>query len=358
MEDKVTEDKRISDRNNVHRDGEHMVITVNLDNAYDIIIQKGILDKCGEELNLNRRVLIVTDEGVPAQYAETVKKQCKEGIIGVIGQGETHKSLESFAKLQQIMLDNNFTRKDCVVAVGGGVVGDLAGFVASAYMRGVDFYNIPTTVLSQVDSSVGGKTAINFGGVKNIVGAFYQPKKVLIDPQVLNTLSPRMISNGIAEAIKMSATFDKKVFEEMESKDEINDFTPIIAEAIKTKAMVVEQDEKENGLRKVLNFGHTIGHGIEIASDGALYHGESVALGMLCMCDDSVKDRLAGILKKLNMPVTCSIDKNTAVNAILHDKKATGNSKISSVYVSELGTFEFRDMSIEELADRLDTVLE
>lgn len=335
-----------------------MVIKVNLENAYDIIIQDGILNKCGEELNLNRRVLIVTDEGVPSQYAETVKSQCKDGIIGVIGQGEANKSLDSFAKLQQIMLDNNFTRKDCVVAVGGGVVGDLAGFVASAYMRGIDFYNIPTTVLSQVDSSVGGKTAINFGGVKNIVGAFYQPKKVLIDPEVLKTLSPRMISNGISEAIKMSITFDKEVFETLEKQEYVSDFTPIIANAIKTKAMVVEQDEKESGLRKVLNFGHTIGHGIEIASNGSLYHGESVALGMLCMCDDSIKQRLIPVLKKLNMPCTCSIDKDIAVNAILHDKKATSGSSISSVYVEKLGSFEFRDMTIDELAERLDTVLE
>lgn len=333
-----------------------MIIEVKLENPYNIIIENGVLNHCNEELNLNRKVLIVTDEGVPAQYAETVKANCKEGVIGVIGQGEKHKSLESFAKLQQIMLDNNFTRKDCVVAVGGGVVGDLAGFVASAYMRGIDFYNIPTTVLSQVDSSVGGKTAINFGGVKNIVGAFYQPKKVLIDPDVLKTLSPRMISNGIAEAIKMSITFDKTVFEDIEKQDTVTDFTPIIANAIKTKAMVVEQDEKENGLRKVLNFGHTIGHGIEVASNGDLYHGESVCLGMLCMCDDEVRERLIGVLKKLNIPCTCSIDKEVAVNAILHDKKA-GVGSISTVYVKKMGSFEFQDMTIDMLADRLDMVL-
>ena len=329
-----------------------MVITVNLDNAYDIIIEQGILKRCAEEINLNRKVLIVTDSGVPEEYAQEVKAHCKEGVIGCIEPGEDHKSLESFAMLQQIMLDNNFTRGDCVVAVGGGVVGDLAGFVASAYMRGVDFYNIPTTVLSQVDSSVGGKTAINFGGVKNIVGAFYQPKKVLIDPNVLKTLTPRMISNGIAEAVKMAATFDKNQFEELEAKEEITDFVPIIANAIKTKAMVVEQDEKEAGLRKVLNFGHTIGHGIEIASEGELYHGESVALGMLCMCDEDVKVRIANVMKKLNMPCECHVDEKTAINAILHDKKATGDS-ISTVYVKEIGSFEFRKMTIDELEKRL-----
>jgi len=332
-----------------------MVITVNLAESYDIIIEQGILKRCAEELNLNRKVLIVTDSGVPAQYSEEVKSHCKEGIIGCIEPGEDHKSLESFAKLQQIMLDNNFTRGDCVVAVGGGVVGDIAGFVASAYMRGIDFYNIPTTVLSQVDSSVGGKTAINFGGVKNIVGAFYQPKKVLIDPDVLKTLSPRMISNGIAEAIKMAITFDASTFEKLEAQDEIGDFTPIIADAISTKAKVVEEDEKESGLRKVLNFGHTIGHGIEIASNGALYHGESVALGMLCMCDDEVRARIEKVLNKLNMPCSCSVDEKTAVNAILHDKKA-GADSISTVYVKEIGSFEFRKMKIDELESRLKLV--
>ena len=163
------------------------------DNSYDIIVERGILQKAGEQLNLNRRVLVVTDSGVPAIYAQTLAKHCKSPIICTVESGEASKSIETFTKLLHIMLDNDFSRKDSVVAVGGGVVGDLSGFVASAYMRGVDFYNIPTTLLSQIDSSIGGKTAINFGGIKNIVGAFYQPKKVLIDPELLKTLPDRQI---------------------------------------------------------------------------------------------------------------------------------------------------------------------
>ena len=158
------------------------------ENSYDIIVERGILEKAGEQLNLNRRVLIVTDSGVPDIYAKTLAKQCGTPVICTVESGEASKSIDTFAKLLQTMLINGFSRKDCVVAVGGGVVGDLSGFVASAYMRGVDFYNIPTTLLSQIDSSIGGKTAINFGGIKNIVGAFYQPKKVLIDPELLKTL--------------------------------------------------------------------------------------------------------------------------------------------------------------------------
>ena len=177
--------------------------------SYDIVVERGLLARASHHLNLNRRVLIVTDSGVPAEYAETVAAQCRESIICTVEQGEGSKSPEMFEKLLQMMLDNGFSRKDLVIAVGGGVVGDLSGFAASAYMRGIDFYNIPTTLLSQIDSSIGGKTAINFGGVKNIVGAFYQPKKVLIDPDLLKTLPHRQISNALAEAVKMALTSDR-----------------------------------------------------------------------------------------------------------------------------------------------------
>ena len=175
--------------------------------SYDIIVERGILENASSFLNLNRRVLVVTDSGVPAQYAQTVANQCKNGIIFTVEQGEDSKSLDVFEKLLKSMLENNFSRKDAVVAVGGGVVGDLSGFAASAYMRGIDFYNIPTTLLSQIDSSIGGKTAINFGGVKNIVGAFYQPKKVLIDPSLLKTLPKRQVSNGLADAFEIGTAW-------------------------------------------------------------------------------------------------------------------------------------------------------
>ena len=182
-----------------------MTIHMNLGkDSYDIIVQRGILACANQHLNLNRRVLVVTDTGVPKEYADTIAKQCKESFIYTVEMGEASKSIEVFEKLLHAMLNNGFSRNDCVVAVGGGVVGDLAGFAASTYMRGIDFYNIPTTLLSQIDSSIGGKTAINFGGVKNIVGSFYQPKMVVIDPELLKTLPPRQFSNGLAEAIKMS----------------------------------------------------------------------------------------------------------------------------------------------------------
>ena len=250
------------------------------EDSYDIIVERGVLSKANKQLNLNRRVLVVTDSGVPEEYAKSLASQCKDGIIYTVPMGEASKSLDIFGKVLGTMLDNGFSRKDCVVAVGGGVVGDLAGFAASAYMRGIDFYNIPTTLLSQIDSSIGGKTAINFGGVKNIVGAFYQPKKVLIDPDLLATLPERQISNGLAEAIKMALTSDKELFNIFENKDIDENIDEIIIRSLNIKKSVVEQDEKESGLRKILNFGHTIGHGIESSEEmSELYHGECVALG-------------------------------------------------------------------------------
>ena len=176
-----------------------MIIPVKTGNGgYNIYLERGALKKAGELLNLDRKVLIVTDSGVPSDYAKTVASICKEPFIVTIEQGEPSKCFNTFKMLLSKLVKGNFTRNDCVVAVGGGVVGDLAGFVAASFMRGIDFYNIPTTVLSQVDSSIGGKVAIDFEGYKNIVGAFYPPKAVIIDSDTLKTLPARQISNGLA----------------------------------------------------------------------------------------------------------------------------------------------------------------
>ena len=182
-------------------------------NSYNIELERGNLGKASELLNLERKVMIITDEGVPREYAEKIAGQCKQAYIKVVLQGEESKSLQTAEEILTEMLGYQFSRKDCVVGVGGGVVGDLSGFVASLYMRGIDFYNVPTTVLSQVDSSIGGKTAVNLAGIKNIIGAFYQPKAVLIDPDTLTTLSERQMVNGLMEAIKMGATSDKELFD-------------------------------------------------------------------------------------------------------------------------------------------------
>ncbi len=319
---------------------------------YDIIIEKGALNRAGNELNLDRKVMIVTDSGVPKEYAERVALKCKQGIVRTVSMGEGSKELSTYEALLCELLNNDFTRKDCVVSVGGGVVGDLAGFVAASYMRGIDFYNVPTTVLASVDSSIGGKTAVNFQGVKNIIGAFYQPKKVLIDPDVFKTLPKRQISNGLAEAVKMSLTFDGELFAGFEKGVDFNDLSKLIYKSLDIKRKVVEADEKEKGLRKVLNFGHTLGHGIEVSSGEKLLHGESVALGMLRMCSEPVKERLTKVLNMLNLPTEFDFDKEKALNAISHDKKSNGDT-ISTIFVEEAGKYEIREMTLDELKERL-----
>ncbi len=318
---------------------------------YDIKVGRGLLSRAGEFLNLNRRAVIVTDEGVPAEYAKTLLGAVKHGTVITLPQGEETKSFESLEFLLTKMLDFGLTRTDCLVAVGGGVIGDLAGFAAGSYMRGIDFYNIPTTLLSQVDSSVGGKCAINLGTTKNTVGAFYQPKAVICDLDTLKTLDKRLLSEGLAEALKMALTSDAELFDFFEN-EEINDsaLEKIVTRSLKIKLDVVCRDEKESGLRKILNFGHSFGHGIEAESFGKLYHGECVALGMLPMVSKEIKPRLIRILEKLNLPTKVDIDIKKALSHVANDKKADGD-EISLVFVEEIGKYEIRKMKIAEFCD-------
>ena len=327
-----------------------MKITVDLGkNSYDITVIRGGLAQAGRYMKLDRKVLVVTDSGVPAQYAQTVAACCTEPVLVTVPRGEASKNMQNFELLCRTMLQNGFTRTDCVVAVGGGVVGDLAGFAAASFMRGIDFYNIPTTVLSQVDSSVGGKVAIDLDGIKNCVGAFHQPKAVLIDPEVLSTLPARQISNGLAEAAKMAVTFDETILTLFEEEDPLSRIDEIIAASLRMKAAVVKADEKESGLRRVLNFGHTIGHGIETAAGpDTLYHGECVALGMLPMCGDGLRPRLKAILEKLALPTSCNVDAESVWEAMLHDKKLSGDT-ITAVYAPTAGSFELLSMPVAEL---------
>ena len=323
--------------------------------SYNIELQRGILARAEEFLNLKRKVMIITDEGVPSQYAETIARQSKEAYIEVVTQGEGSKSLAVAEKILCVMLEKQFGRKDCVVAVGGGVVGDLGGFVASLYMRGIDFYNVPTTLLSQLDSSIGGKTAVNLAGIKNIIGAFHQPKAVLIDPDTLKTLPKRQVVNGLFEAIKMGATNDKKLFDLFLEEEWEENLDLIIEKALLVKKTVVEQDEKESHLRKILNYGHTIGHGFESAAHGRYLHGECVALGMLYMSSEEVQDQLCEIYEKLefDLPEFYTFDMEAVKEAITHDKKANHDT-CSVVFVSEIGNGAIEEWSMEQVLDRLE----
>ena len=324
-----------------------MILNMELgERSYDILIERGCLQQAGQLLHLNRKVCIVTDEGVPRQYVEKLAAQCESPVIVTVDAGEETKTMETVTKLCRVMLERGFSRKDCVAAVGGGMVGDLAGFAAACFMRGVDFYNIPTTLLSQVDSSIGGKTGVNLDGVKNIVGAFWQPQKVLIDPDTLDTLSPRLYAEGMAEAVKMALASDEKLFEQLEQGD--LPVEELLYGALSIKKAIVEQDERESGIRKLLNFGHTIGHGVESAAKGSLYHGECVAIGLLPMCSQPVRARLQPVLERLGLPTSTDLDKEQIWQAMQHDKKSN-SAGFSAVFVEEIGKAYAKNITFAEM---------
>lgn len=332
--------------------------------AYPIVIERGGLWRAAEVMALTgRRVCIVTDTGVPAAYADAIANQCESPIVFRFEEGEANKTFDTMKDLLSLMLESGFDRSDAIVAVGGGVVTDLAGFAAATYMRGIDFYNVPTTLLAAVDASVGGKTAVDFEGYKNMIGAFWQPRAVLIDPETLNTLPRRRISDGLAEVIKMAATSDAALFETLEKTDllppegeglprEIDD---IIARALAIKIAVVESDVQEKDARRVLNFGHTLGHAIESLSGlGERYHGECVALGMIPMCEGEVRERLIPLLQKCALPTSLGVlpDRRELICAISHDKKSQGEG-VCAVFVPRLGEYQLQMRTVQSLADEL-----
>ncbi len=330
-----------------------MILSVDLGpRSYDVVIQRGCLQQAKDWLNLNRKVLVVTDSGVPEEYAKTLVNQCKEGILVTFPQGEGSKNLQTWMTLLSALVAHSFTRTDCVVAVGGGVTGDMAGFAAAAYLRGIDFYNIPTTLLAQIDSSVGGKVAVDFEGYKNIVGAFHQPKKVLVDPEVLKTLDARQVSAGMAEAVKMAAIGDKELFELFACGKATDEVETVIYRSLAAKAKVVEADEKEGNLRKILNFGHTVGHAIETVSGYSLLHGECVALGMIPMISPALRPRLLEVLNSLNLPTSYDGDVEEVLSAMAHDKKCAGGD-ITVVTVETIGSCDLKTLDFNTFSNQI-----
>ena len=325
--------------------------------GYDIVIERSSLCRAGEILGIKGKAIVVTDSGVPAKYAKAVSDSLGGAKIVTLPEGEATKSLQYFGRLLEEMLAEGLTRTDAAVAVGGGVVGDLTGFAAACYMRGIDFYNIPTTLLSEIDSSIGGKTAIDLNNAKNIVGAFHQPKKVLIDPDTLKTLPKRQISAGLAEAVKMALTSDRDLFEYIEACDVSADaYEKLIYRSLLIKKAVVEADEKELGLRRILNFGHTFGHGIEAAMEGELFHGECVALGMIPMLAPEIRGRVIKVLEKLGLPTKATVDTELALGLISSDKKCDGRD-INTVFVDEIGSFRMEKMPTDKYIQYLKTQL-
>ena len=319
-------------------------LTMNLGpRSYDIILKRGALENLYQFARLDRRVAIVTDSGVPEASARRVADQCRDARIITVPPGEASKSLKILETVLRQMLDFGMGRGDLVVAVGGGVVGDLAGFAASIYMRGVDFINCPTTTLSMIDSSIGGKTAVDLGDTKNIVGTFWQPKLVIVDPDTLSTLPQRHFVNGLAEAVKAALLADPELFSIFEQGDVDARIDEIIYRCLRFKKNIVEQDETEQGMRKALNFGHTLGHGIEAVRGikgrrtTGLYHGECVALGMLPMIESkTLQKRVRAVYRRLGLPLRASYDKQKVLAEMLHDKKAQAG-QITLIKVPGLG---------------------
>mgnify|MGYP001671867931 FL=1 len=238
---------------------------------------------------------------------------------------------------------------------GGGVVGDLAGFAAAIYMRGIDFINCPTTTLSMIDSSIGGKTAVDLGDTKNIVGAFWQPKLVIVDPATLSTLPRRHYINGLAEAVKAGLLADPELFAIFEKGDIDTQISEIIYRSLRFKKNVVEQDETERGMRKALNFGHTIGHGIEAVKGikgrrtVGLFHGECVALGMLPMIESkALQKRVRAVYRRIGLPTRTTYNKEKVLAEMLHDKKAQGG-QITVIKVPGLGCWRAETIPVEGL---------
>lgn len=324
---------------------------MNLEKGYDIIVGRKLLKEAGRYFNLDRKVLIISDSGVPREYVKEVRKQCKEGYVCIFKQGEASKNIETYKKCIERAVECSLDKKSAIVAIGGGVVGDLAGFVASSYMRGIDFYNIATTTLSQIDSSIGGKVAIDYEGYKNIVGAFYQPKGVIIDLDTLKTLDKRNVNNGLVEAIKTGLIGDKELFEMFENDDV--SLEEIIYRSLCFKKRIVEEDEKEQGLRKILNFGHTIGHGIETYSKDVYLHGECVGIGMMKIIEqEEIRQRLKNVLTKYSLPTDCIYDTKEVMKIIKHDKKARGD-KIDVVVLNKIGEAKIKSVDFKYLEDVL-----
>ncbi len=321
--------------------------------SYPILIEDGAIHHIQKIIDTHKRIAIIADSGIPDSWIQIVQDQCPNSFIIRFPQGEASKCFLQYENLLNQCIDHDMTRKDAIVAIGGGVTGDLAGFVAASYMRGIDFYNIPTTLLAQVDSSVGGKVAIDVDSYKNIVGAFHQPKGVIIDPDVLSTLSQRQIHNGLVEALKTGLIQDEKLVELFEQ--ESLDIPQIIERSINVKRLVVEQDEKESGLRKILNFGHTIGHAIEGAYGLDTYlHGECVAMGMLFFIEDAaLKERVLSIYHKLNLPEVPDYDIELLMSYIQHDKKSSAKT-VSIVKVKQAGTFEIEEMTYDQIKEVLE----
>lgn len=318
--------------------------------SYPIVIEKGCLGKVGRDLSekkIGNRYCVIADDRVAELYGDILLQSLTDAGLKAemltFSHGEAHKNLATVASLASGLAQLGFDRKDAIIALGGGVSGDIAGFVASSYMRGIPFVQIPTTLLAQVDSSVGGKTGVDIPEGKNLVGAFYQPEVVYIDIEVLSTLPPEELLGGLAEVIKYGVIRDYEFFEFMRLHREAilelesECISKMIFRCCQIKAEVVAEDEREGGVRRILNYGHTIGHAVEGASDYSIIHGLAVAIGMVAAAKIAVFNNLLTekesrqiiqILEEYKMPVEVPVelDRDRIKKYLLTDKKTVAGT--------------------------------
>jgi 3-dehydroquinate synthase len=351
-----------------------MNINVNLaERSYIIYIDTGLLKNVGNiltEIGVGHDVVVITNPKVGYFYADTLVAQLKEtGFepkVIEIPDGEEYKNLKTVAYLYDKLTEIHAHRKTTLIALGGGVIGDIVGFVAATFMRGIPFVQIPTTLLAQVDSSVGGKTGVNLTTAKNMVGAFWQPQVVIIDPDVLKTLSLRELKSGLSEVIKYGMIKDADFFEYLEKninqieRLETSAMIHIIASSCKIKAEVVESDEREEGLRAILNFGHTIGHAIESQTSYKIFrHGEAISIGMataakiaarLGMFPKKDVSRLITLLQMAGLPARFKdLSPNDLLQAMSLDKKRVSHEHIRFILPKKIGCV----MMVEDLSPEL-----
>ena len=316
---------------------------------YPIYIERGVLGRASELISPDGRVFIVSETGIPQEYKDELQRQFPDAPLYNFAQGEQSKNLGTYGDILRWLAENHASRKDMVIALGGGVTGDMAGFAAATYMRGISYVNIPTTTLSQLDSSIGGKTAVDLDGLKNTVGAFWQPSAVLIDPDTLKTLPARQVHSGLAEAVKSGLIRDRELFELFEQGDPETHLEEIIVRSLEVKRRIVEEDETEKSVRKLLNFGHTWGHAYETYYEGRYMHGECVAMGMMTVLkDEDIRGRLGRVLESLELPTGCDADMEEVTRLIMSDKKAAG-STVDIVQVDEIGCGHIETRSMEEI---------
>lgn len=336
---------------------------------YDVTIGPGLLKECGQRLKEVVplcHMAVVTDSNVAPLYLETVKSSLLEAgykvSAYVFPAGEGSKNFDTLSGILEFLAEEHLTRADCVAALGGGVTGDMAGLAAALYLRGVRYVQLPTTLLSAVDSSVGGKTAIDLRAGKNLAGAFLQPSAVLCDTDCLETLPPEVFADGAAEALKTGVLCGEELFARMESGLRVSRLEEIIARCVSYKAGVVERDEKEQGERKLLNLGHTVGHAIEKCSGFTIPHGHAVAAGMAVMVRAAAKlgwlteeakrlleaERIESAVETLGLPSSTEYSAEALAQAALSDKKRAGDS-ITIVVPKRIGHCELKKIHVSEL---------